>query len=401
VARVLFLTESFHPVLGGGELHIRALGRSLVSSGMPATVVTRRIDPTWPELEEVDGIRIIRVDPPGFGRGGKWRMAPPAFRAVRRTRRDFDVLVVRGTRVLGLPGLAAARSVGCPVVMQPETNGELSGEAYTWGKRWGALRRGVVHAATAVRNRVMTRADAFVAMSRAIEEEMAAAGVAREKIRRIPHGVDRARFRPASEHEQVSLRRRLGLPHPATLLVYTGRLLRGKGLELLLDVFAGLAPVYPDAHLVLVGSGSGQVLSVEDSLRKKAADGPLPGRVTFTGRVDAVEDYLRASDIFVFPSVFEALGISLIEAAACGLPCVGSRTGGIVDVIEHERTGLLYASGKADALAAALRRVLDDRKLAGEWGRAATEKAAREFDAAGSLARYRELFSGLAGGSRS
>jgi glycosyltransferase involved in cell wall biosynthesis len=80
------------------------------------------------------------------------------------------------------------------------------------------------------------------------------------------------------------------------------------------------------AHLLLVGSGAGQALSVEAELRERVERQALGARVLFVGRVDAVEDYLRASDVFAFPSVFEALGISLIEAAACGLPGVGSRT---------------------------------------------------------------------------
>jgi len=84
----------------------------------------------------VDGIRVVRVPPSGPGRTGKFLMVPAAFRAVpprgagpRRGRRA-------GTRVLGLPGLTAARATRLGVVMQPETNGELSGEAWTWGKTW-------------------------------------------------------------------------------------------------------------------------------------------------------------------------------------------------------------------------------------------------------------------------
>ncbi len=393
---VLFLTESFHPVLGGGELHIRALGSALAHSGVAATVVTRHIDPTWPVREEIDGIRVVRVGPAGVGRGGKWKMGPRVLGALWRARKQFDVLVVRGTRVLGTPGLWAGRRLGRPVVLQPEINGEFSGEAYSWGKSWGFLRKAAVRGATRARNRYLKRADAFVAMSRAIEEEMVTAGIDRRKIHRIPHGVDVNRFRPAGPDERLALRHEFGLPEGATILIYTGRLLRGKGLELLLDVFTSLAPRFPSACLLLVGTGESQVLSVEDDLRRTATSRGLMGRVIFTGRVDAVERYLRASNVFTFPSVFEALGISLIEAAACGLPAVGSRTGGIVDVIEHEQTGLLYAAGQADALAEALTRVLQDRRTAQEWGRAAREKVLREFDATKSLARYRDLFGRLA-----
>ena len=387
---VLFLTESFHPVLGGGEVHIRRLGGALVAAGMRATVVTRRIDRAWPEDEVIDGIRVVRVGPAGVGRGGKYRMVPAALGAVRR-QAEVDVLVVRGTRVLGLPAL----TLGLPVVLQPEINGELSGEAYTWGKDWGAARRTVVRAATRLRNRWLERADAFVAMSRAIEQEMRAAGIDPGRVHHIPHGVDRDRFRPPTGEERAALRARLALPTGATLLTYTGRLLRGKGLETLLDAFTGLAPVRPGLVLMLVGSGAGQTLSVEDDLRARVSRSGLGDRVVFSGRVDNVEDYLRASDVFVFPSVFEALGISLVEAAACGLPCVASRTGGIVDVVEHDVTGLLHEPGDAGGLRAALALVLDDPALRARLGRGARGRAERDYDWRHSVTRYQELFEGV------
>lgn len=380
-------------MLGGGEVHIRALGRALVKAGMPAMVVTRRRDSAWPVEDEIDGIRVLRLGPTGAGTSGKYLLVPGAVAALRRLRSDFDVLVVRGTRVLGVPGLAAARKLSLPVVLQPEINGELSGEVYAWGKDWGTVTRRLVSAATRIRNQWMRRADAFVAMSHAIEREMLEAGVAAERIVRIPHGVDLERFRPAAADERAALRRRLGLPEAATLLTYTGRLLKGKGLELLLEV---LAARRPGLHLLLVGSGDGQSLSIEAELRARAGAPPLAGRVSFAGRVENVDDYLRASDVFVFPSEFEALGISLVEAVACGLPCVASRTGGIVDVVEHDVTGLLHEPKDAAGLARCLERVISDPALAARLGRAAREHAEAEFDWDASVLRYRALFERVA-----
>ena len=214
-----------------------------------------------------------------------------------------------------------------------------------------------------------------------------AAGVGPERVRHIPHGVDMDRFRPATPEERAGLRRRLGLPADARVVTFTGRLLRGKGLETLVEAFQS-----PLAHLVIVGSGTGQALSVEEWIRERVASGDLAGRVTMTGRVDNVEDYLRASDVFAFPSAFEGLGLSLIEAQACALPCVASRTGGIVDVIEDGRTGLLVTPGQATELAAALRTLLSDEGRRSALGAAARENAVREFDVRDSVDRYRALF---------
>jgi glycosyltransferase involved in cell wall biosynthesis len=390
---VLFLTESFHPVLGGGEFHTRTVARALVASGIPCTVITRRSEAAWEAEEQLDGVRVLRVGPSGPARRGKYLMVPAALRAAIREARRHDVLVVRGTRVLGLPGLLAARAVGAAVVMQPEVNGELSGEVYTWGTPLDRpfLRR-FVRGATRLRNLLFRDADAFVAMSREIEREMRAAGVPAEKVAYSPHGVDTERFRPASTDERSRLREQLGWPADAVIFIYTGRLLRGKGLDTLLDAFAAIAAEDARARLVLVGSGAGQALSVEDELRARAARDGLAGRVVFTGRLDDLSPALRASNVFVFPSLFEGLGISLVEAAACGLPSVGSRTGGIVDVLGDGRAGVLVPPGDVAALAAALRSLLADPARRAVLGAGARAVACERFDLRDSVDRYRFLF---------
>src|SRR5207249_2039551 len=149
----------------------------------------------------------------GRGRRGKYAMVAPALAALARERRGFQVLVVRGTRVLGLPGVAAARTLGKAVVLQPELNGEMSGEVYTWGTPLHVpMVRRLVGTGTAVRNLLLRDADAFVAMSRAIAAECLAAGAPPQRVVRLPHGVDTRRFSPASDDERRALRARRGLP---------------------------------------------------------------------------------------------------------------------------------------------------------------------------------------------
>jgi glycosyltransferase involved in cell wall biosynthesis len=392
LTRVLFLAESFHPVLGGGETHVRRLGTALVAAGDTATVVARRGEESWPAEEMLDGIRVVRVPPSGPARTGKFLMVPAATRAVLREAGAHDVVVVRGTRVLGLPGLAAARAGGLGVVMQPEINGELSGEAWTGGKAWaGGLAGRLARRAAALRNRWLRDADAFVAMSGAIRDEIREAGVPIQRVTLLRHGVDTERFRPADPGERAALRSRLGLPE-GILAVYSGRLLRGKGLETLFEALGRVAGEVPRLVLVLAGSGESQALSIEDELRRRSSGSGLAGRVVFTGRVEHVENVLRACDLFVFPSVFEALGIALVEAAACGLPAVASRTGGIVDVVDDGRSGRLVAPGDAGAFAAALRGLASDGGLRAGMGREARAAALARFDERDGLRRYRALF---------
>jgi glycosyltransferase involved in cell wall biosynthesis len=398
VSRLLFLTESFHPILGGGERHIRLLSTALAGAGLPSTVLTRRSTPDLASEEHVDGVRVLRVPPSGPGRTGKYLMVPHVLTALARERDRFDILVIRGTRVLGLPGLVAARALRKQVVLQPELNGELSGEVYTFGTALDQPGpRRAVRIASGLRNRFFVDADAVVAMSSAIRQECLAAGCLPERVALIPHGVSTHHFRPADKMERDSLRRALGLPEDALIIVSSGRLLRGKGLEVLVEAFSRFAPREPQAHLLFVGSGEGQAISVEASLRESVRRLGLVSRVTFAGRQENVADYLRASDLFAFPSVFEALGIALIEAQACGLPAVGSRTGGIVDVIEDSVTGILVPPGDADALEAALLRLVRDHPQREAFGARARTRAKALFSDEESLMRYRALFQELSG----
>jgi glycosyltransferase involved in cell wall biosynthesis len=278
------------------------------------------------------------------------------------------------------------------VVLQPEVNGEMSGEVYTWGQPFaGTPVDGAIRAATGARNLLLRDADAFVAMSRRIRDEFLAAGVAEEKVALIPHGVDTVRFHPASAEERFEARAHLSLPAEGCVIVYTGRLLRGKGLEDLLAAFARVAAAVPTAHLLIVGSGAGQALSVEEDLRRTAAASGLGSRVTFTGRLDDVAEALRAADVFAFPSVYEALGISLLEAAATGLPAVGSRTGGIVDVIEDGASGWLVAPGSVGELAARLQDLATDAAARARLGARAREIATGRFGEGRALVLYRSL----------
>lgn len=141
--------------------------------------------------------------------------------------------------------------------------------------------------------------------------------------------------------------------------VYAGRLVAGKGLPVLLEAMAGVS----GARLVIAGDGP-----LRPELEALAANTGAP--VTFTGRVADPAPYYRAANAVVLPSDMEALPLNLIEAAACGVPAIATRVGGIPEIVEDGVTGLLVVPGDAGALRAALER-LRDRETAGRMGEAA------------------------------
>lgn len=364
--RVLLVADSYWPVVGGGETHSRMLAERLVDMGAKVTVLTQYRFSESPHYELLDDIPIHRVGHAGFKRFGKYLMVPAMYRWIKQHRHEFDVLYVCGLRILGAPVVHLAGKLNKPVVLRIESCEEMSGNyIHEHLVGWKALARPLAQLAIGWRNRVMLRADAFLAISSVVADEYRACGVPDSKIAKIFNGVDLSVYASGlSNTEKLHMKSQLGLPTDKVLLTYTGKLNKGKGLEYLLEAMRPLRQAHPDIHLVLVGAGAHMFLSLEEYLRSKVAEYGLTDAVTFTGYQTNVVDYLQVSDIFVMPSEMEALCISLIEALAAGLPSVASSVGGIPDVARHEQEALLVPPRDADELASAIERLLTDKLLA-------------------------------------
>lgn len=190
--------------------------------------------------------------------------------------------------------------------------------------------------------------------------------------------------------EKRDLRLELGLPPEGPLLGNIAQLVEHKGHRHLLDAFARIRGVLPQAHLLLLGSGE-----MEKDLRRQSARLALDGAVTFAGfRPDAAR-YLSTMDVFVLSSVEEGLGTSILDAQAARVPVVGTTAGGIPEAVQHDRTGFLVPPGNAEALADAVLRLLQDPELSERMGQAGREWVKDRFSTTRmiekTLAVYREF----------
>jgi glycosyltransferase involved in cell wall biosynthesis len=360
--RICLLTETYHPLVGGGETQARTLAEGLVAQGWQVFILTRRHDAALSRQEMVDGVPVCRVGPSGAAHWKKWGLLFSAAPALWRLRREYDLIFVSGFRVVGLTAVLLAKLLGKKVILKADSLGEMSGDFFTGGLARFGLRPNslLFRAFLGLRNRTLRRADRFVAISTVVAEELQAHGVSAGQIERIPNSVDNGRFHPVSEPEKLALRRQLGLPVEAQIVIYTGRLVRYKGLPLLLKVWREIQAQFDDAYLLLVGAGGLDIDNCEAELRDYIAAHQLQERVGLTGNVRNVHHYLQAADIFVFPTENEAFGISLIEAMACGLAVVSTAVGGVKDILENGRNGLVVESGNFGQLETAVRRLLVD-----------------------------------------
>ena len=396
---VCVFIECYYPQLGGTTTHARLLARDLSRRGMPHFVITRQLTPDTPRLEQVDGLRVVRVKPTGEGSIKKWGMLLYSLPALFRNRRDFDIIYVPGFRVIGMLAVVFAWMFRKKCVLRGVSCGEMSGAFFddTAAKLPIGLRQ-LFKGFVKLRNVILRRADAIVAISQDLADELKQCGVKDSRVVRIPNAVDMGVYYPAAAGgDKKALRRKLGLPQDGPVVVYTGRLVRYKGLLPLLEAWIKVLKVQGSQplHLVLVGSGSHDVHNCDRELRDFVKGNALSDSVTFTGDVNGVAPYLQAADIFAFPTENEAFGISLIEAMACGLPSVSTDVGGVKDIVRHESNALVFEAGDADALAEALGRLIESEDLRRELGAGALETVRQKFSTEKISAQYFELFTSV------
>lgn len=201
----------------------------------------------------------------------------------------------------------------------------------------------------------------------------------RTRVTEIPNGVDVAQFRPDVDGQAV--RARLGIPSDAVVVGYLGAMDRAhafKGVPVLLEAFARLPP--GAARLLAVGGGD---LRIE--YQRRADELGIGDRAHWPGIVPAGElaAHVAAMDVLVLPSMgggAESFGIVLIEAMASGKPAIATDIPGVRRVVDQDLNGFLVPPGDAEALAARLRQVVEDRGLRARLGVHGRNKAVERYD---------------------
>jgi glycosyltransferase involved in cell wall biosynthesis len=400
--RICILTETYHPVVGGGEKQAQALAGGLAAHGLPAMVITRRSSIDLPKYDTVDGIPVYRIGFTGSGQAQRWLLLLASFGALLRWRHAYDVVFVAGFKALGISGVLVGRLLGKPCVLKADSNGEMSGAFFATGLRSLGMTPSSLPFRTflLLRNGILRHADAFVAITSGISSELHQAGIGPDRICEISNSVDTTRFTPACPERKQALRRKLRMPDTPFIVVYVGRLVRYKGLPLLLEVAADIRRDRRDVGFVLVGSGGLDLSNCEDALREYVVRHGLAECVSFAGEVANVDEFLQAADVFAFPSQDDAFPLALVEAMACGLPPVTTPVGGIPEIVTHEENGLLFKPGDREQLRRSLCLLIENPGVARALGAAAARTVQQRYSTVAVSNRYRDLFLQLMATSR-
>lgn len=362
--RILMVSLDFPPVVGGISAHVYELSKTMVQQGHEVIVLTRARK-GLPDREECDGIEVRRV---------VLRLAAPFYglfinAAIHRLVREKHPDLVH---VHGMAPLEWLQPLSAPLVYTNHTSGYLARIQKGGIRRMFFLRR------------YLSKPNLILAPS---QELLQIPFRIPAHLRYIPNGVDVKRYR-FSGKDRILIREKYGFSEKDRVGILTRRFVEKNGVIFFAKACEFLKKE-TSLRFILIGDGP-EAASVRNLLEKH-----VEGRFIMTGSLMHPEilPYYSAADFSVLPSLMEATSISGLEAMSYGLPLVGTRVGGIPDLIEDRKTGLLCEPASAESLADAIVQLLTlDMKTMGYRGRKRVEEEfAWDRIAEKTLDAYKEI----------
>ena len=369
---IAMVLQRYYPHIGGAEIQLQRLIPHLQARGFNVSVVTRK-EKGLKSFEVVDGVSIYRVPSPGPKLLAGAIFTLLATRLLSRLRPD----IIHAHEILAPTSAAFLTKYfhGWPFITTIHRGG-VRGDIYKIKRRLFGMRRFKV---------LLQKVNAFIVISREIDDELAELNVPFEKRIFIPNGVDTEVFAPPSSDQKTQLREQLLIPFHATVIVYLGRLVAEKRVDHLLRIWPQIKTAFPETLLLIIGTGSEETL-----LQGLAGDG-----VRFTGQIRDSVRYLKAADLYVSPSSTEGLSLSLLEALSCGLPVLATSVGGARDVIQHNVNGYLIPPEDLSSLKNGLLTLLGDEALRTKLGQGGRQRIISDYSLDSVADKLSDVYTGL------
>jgi glycosyltransferase involved in cell wall biosynthesis len=376
----------FHPDYSGSSVQAHNLSRHLQPLGAEPFVVAADLR-GGPAFEIHEGVPVYRLP---VSRPGELRV--PSFwaalgRFLVHRRRFFDVIHSHGAGQHGAASLIG-RLLGKPTIMKV-TMADSDLAFARQGRIWGRINRFTA-----------SRYDRYIATTEAIAGEFRAQQLGVDRVRLIPNGVDTDKNHPLPLADRRRLRAALGLPG-GPIVTYVGIINARKNVDGILRVWETAVRRGADGHLLLVGpipEGSHAEPFYRD-LRRFISEHGLADRVSFTGYTPDVTSYLQASDVLFFPSRQEGMPNAVLEAMACGLPCLTTESAGAETIVSHGVNGFAAAIDDENAMVRFVLELVSSEPLRARMGAAARQTAVSRFSLDTIARRYVDLYRELLGDS--
>jgi len=223
--------------------------------------------------------------------------------------------------------------------------------------------------------------DRVVSISEGIRQVLLSEGLAPERVTCIHSVVKVEEYQEARNRTWFA--EQFGVPVEAPVIGVIAQLIPRKGHRYLLEVMPRLLAKFPELHVVFFGQGP-----LRDELEAHTAEHALGSAVHFAGFRKDMPKILPCLDLVVHPALMEGLGVSLLQAAAAGVPIVGARAGGIPEIVQDGINGRLVEPGNGEQLFEAVSELLVNTELAQQFGAGGREVAQRDFSVMSMVEHY-------------
>lgn len=378
------LTGTFAPYYGGGAKQALSLCGKLRERGFSPFVVTKHWGNGEPYKENIHGVNVFRLD---WGRSPIQRMlySLRVLRFLLTQRKNYEIIHSHGIFPYTYCGIIASKLHGKKIIAKMITSG--ADDPKTIKNRFlGSLQL-----------KLLSLIDKIVSISSELSASFKQSSLPQNKLIEIPNGVDTDKFKPLADMEKHNLRKSLRLPTDQIIFTFVGVLNKRKGSDLLIEAWRKIAQDIPKAKLILVGPKTKTENKNTDeqfvnNLLDEIKTNPLMKNVILTGYIDNAQEYLKASDIFVFPSWREGMPNSLLEAMSCGILCIASELPCVTDIITNNQNGLLFPPGDVKQLADLMIKTAKDSKLRDATGSNARDTIECKFSLDIVADRYAILY---------
>lgn len=358
--KIGIFVELYRPHVSGVVISVETLISQLLTNGHQVVLFAPKV----PCHRDVQDFPVVRL--PSFGLFGKRFAIPFLNKELTEEIKNLhlDLVHIQGPYSSGILGIKIAQKFGLPVVMTYHTHVLFYLKSWTRIWSWPLFLVARILALWLIRW-ISKKCQLIITPSHFIENVLRSYGIT-TPIELLPTGVQPPSFLISSPVSKSQLL----LPEEGKILLYVGRISKEKNLVFLLDSFEKVARQRDDVVLVLIGEGPFQPILERIVERKK-----LKRKVLFLGSVphEKIFLFLKASDIFVFPSLSETQGLSVAEAMSVGLPVVVIGEGGAPEFVDNKKTGLVVQNN-SNEFASAILSLLESPDFAFSLGRNAQKK---------------------------
>jgi glycosyltransferase involved in cell wall biosynthesis len=379
---VLLVAGAYYPEISAAGLQCQAIVRLLTGRARVAVLATA-VDPALPSRDVVDGVPVHRLTIDVRSRVSKSSATVRLLAKLARALPDVDVVHVHGFSQKNIPIALMASAMKKPVVLTLHTSGQDEPQV--------AAARG------ALSSWAFRSARLILPVSPNLVRRCEDAGIDSSHVRLTPNGIDVDRFRPASAVERASLRQALGWSPSDRVVLFVGFFSHDKRPGLLFRAWRRAIEQGVPSKLVYIGATSSPYFEIDrgiaESIRAEALAMGRASDVLFVDPTHGMERYYRAADVFVLSSVREANPVSLLEAMACGLPCVASRIDGATAVIVDDGVnGRLVAPDDEIELTRALTDIVSNHEMASRLGACARQTVVSRYDIRETADRWLQAY---------